>query len=244
MIEKGRVLVCDIDGTIVNIKNKDQEYKDLEPIESVVKKIRSLKSKGWRIIFSTARNMRTYNGDIDWIKETAKGLGISSCSFHVRDNLSKGQAETVYDSVKTLSEIDRDVLWIYNIDTYVKSGIRKNDMLNSDGCLHVYHSTLPNLSFVDYDASGSVSNVVEKSPISTWASVGSYGFSSVGLYKKIYEEAYFNQKAKVVYGEQYIAPMYKVMLDLGMDVAAPKLQDELVHILGTPEDLDRFKSVF
>ena len=182
--------------------------------------------------------------DIDWIKETAKGLGISSCSFHVRDNLSKGQAETVYDSVKTLSEIDRDVLWIYNIDTYVKSGIRKNDMLNSDGCLHVYHSTLPNLSFVDYDASGSVSNVVEKSPISTWASVGSYGFSSVGLYKKIYEEAYFNQKAKVVYGEQYIAPMYKVMLDLGMDVAAPKLQDELVHILGTPEDLDRFKSVF
>ena len=69
MIEKGRVLVCDIDGTIVNIKNKDQEYKDLEPIESVVKKIRSLKSKGWRIIFSTARNMRTYNGDIDCIEK-------------------------------------------------------------------------------------------------------------------------------------------------------------------------------
>ena len=68
--------------------------------------------------------------------------------------MSRGQAETVYDAVNLLKK--DDMLWVYNIDTYVESGIKKTDIGNASGCLHVSYSTEPNMSFVDYDANGKV----------------------------------------------------------------------------------------
>ena len=69
MTENRKVLVCDVDGTIVKIKNKDQDYSELKPIQSMVDKLIKLKKDGWSIVFNTARNMRTYDGNIEAIKE-------------------------------------------------------------------------------------------------------------------------------------------------------------------------------
>jgi NDP-sugar pyrophosphorylase family protein len=178
------------------------------------------------------------DADIEWIRKAAKDLGILSCSFHIRESVSRGQAETVYDAVSLLRS--NDVLWVYNIDTYVENGMEKTDIENAEGCLHVSYSKEPNMSFVDYDINDNVSKVVEKEQISTWASVGSYGFSSVELFEKIYEKSYLSKMTEEVGGERYIAPMYSVMLSLGMRVVAPKLDQNLVHVLGTPEDLLKF----
>ena len=70
MVRKGKVLVCDVDGTIAHSKrDSQQDYSELKPIQKVLDKLMILKSEGWHIIISTARNMRTYDGDIDAISE-------------------------------------------------------------------------------------------------------------------------------------------------------------------------------
>ena len=65
--------IFDIDGTICPIKKKNEEYMDLIPYENIVKKIRSLKEDGYKIILFTSRNMNSYSGNLGLInKNTAK----------------------------------------------------------------------------------------------------------------------------------------------------------------------------
>ena len=67
-------IIFDVDGTICPIKKADEEYKDLIPNTNMVNKIRALKQEGYRIVFFTARNMRTYDGDIDKILKYTKPI--------------------------------------------------------------------------------------------------------------------------------------------------------------------------
>ncbi|MFI3163962.1 MAG: capsular biosynthesis protein [Bacillota bacterium] len=67
--------VFDIDGTICPIKKKDEDYADLVPYETVVKKIRYYSKNGARIVLFTSRNMHTHGGNLGLInKNTAKIL--------------------------------------------------------------------------------------------------------------------------------------------------------------------------
>ena len=65
-------IVFDVDGTICLIKKVNEEYKDLIPYADMVNKIRKLKEEGYKIVFFTARNMRTYNADINKILKYTK----------------------------------------------------------------------------------------------------------------------------------------------------------------------------
>ena len=67
-------IIIDIDGTICPIKKENESYKDLVPYKDMVDKIRELKSKGYRIVLYTSRNMRTYNGNIDLIHKNTKPI--------------------------------------------------------------------------------------------------------------------------------------------------------------------------
>lgn len=74
MIEKNKVIVLDIDGTICEI-NKEKDYIDLTPNWKVVNKIREYRKDGWRIVLNTSRNMNTYDGNVGLINaNTAKSL--------------------------------------------------------------------------------------------------------------------------------------------------------------------------
>jgi capsule biosynthesis phosphatase len=68
--------ICfDVDGTLCPIKDKFQEYNTLEPFPGIVDKIKELKSLGYLIVISTARNMRYYNGNVGEINhKTLPGL--------------------------------------------------------------------------------------------------------------------------------------------------------------------------
>lgn len=63
MINKGKNLVMDLDGTICT-KEEGQEYINATLHEDVVQQMRRYKEKGYYIIISTSRNMRTHNGNI------------------------------------------------------------------------------------------------------------------------------------------------------------------------------------
>ena len=73
MIHKGKCIVVDIDGTLCPMKRKDQSYDELVPNPEMVRQLESYRKMGFYIIFSTARNMRTYEGNIGLINaNTAK----------------------------------------------------------------------------------------------------------------------------------------------------------------------------
>ncbi|WP_341368638.1 hypothetical protein [Yoonia sp. BS5-3] len=63
MIETDRALVVDIDGTLCPIKQSHEDYADMVPEPLMLKKIRELQAEGWHIILSTARGMRSNDGN-------------------------------------------------------------------------------------------------------------------------------------------------------------------------------------
>jgi len=157
-----------------------------------------------------------------------------------RPKLSLGQAETAYD---VMSKIDlNEVVWIYNIDTYIESGISPSDIFGYQGCVHVFSSMDPGMSFVRFDENNRVIELAEKKVISNWATVGIYGFEDANLYKQLYEASYQDGRIQEIGGERYIAPMYQLLFNSGGAISAPKLNLSAVRILGTPDDVLAFDS--
>ena len=60
-------IVLDLDGTIT-IDDKATPYHLKVPREGILTKISYYKNLGYEIVIHTARNMNTYNGDLDLIK--------------------------------------------------------------------------------------------------------------------------------------------------------------------------------
>lgn len=176
--------------------------------------------------------------DFSWIEQKAKAMGLRQVTVMPRPTLSLGQAETAYD---VMTEVDQnDVVWIYNIDTYIRHGLGPKDIDGYQGCVHVFHSTNPSMSFVRFNDDDQVVEMAEKKVISDWASVGVYGFESSALYRQLYEESYYSKRVKEIGGERYIAPMYQLLLGAGGKVRAPKLDLAAVSILGTPQEVLEF----
>jgi len=70
-----RALVIDIDGTLCPVKSEGAQYEDLKPHFAMVERLRQWRADGYRIVLHTARNMRTYDGNLGLInKHTAPKL--------------------------------------------------------------------------------------------------------------------------------------------------------------------------
>jgi len=70
-----RALVVDIDGTLCPVKPHDSRYEDLEPHFEMIERLQQWRADGYRIVLHTARNMRTYDGNLGLInKHTAPKL--------------------------------------------------------------------------------------------------------------------------------------------------------------------------
>lgn len=177
--------------------------------------------------------------DEAWLTDAARQLGFRDVRIHGRSGLSRGQAETAYDALWLADA--QSALWVYNIDTHVAKGMQPTDLGAAAGCIHVFPSDNPGMSFVSYGVDDHhVERVVEKQVISRWATVGMYGFSSAELFAHYYREAYEAGRAPLVRGERYIAPIFQVMLDEQLPLVAPRLDAADVKILGTPAELLAF----
>ncbi len=67
MIRAENVIVLDLDGTLCEIKPPGKSYADVEPRREMLEKLREYRERGWYIIICTARNMRTYDGNVGLI---------------------------------------------------------------------------------------------------------------------------------------------------------------------------------
>ncbi|MBF0408327.1 MAG: capsular biosynthesis protein [Candidatus Riflebacteria bacterium] len=73
MIQKEKCIVMDIDGTLCPIKKENEKYEDLKCYPEVLAKLREYRNAGFYIILYSARNMRTYDGNVGRINaNTAK----------------------------------------------------------------------------------------------------------------------------------------------------------------------------
>jgi dTDP-glucose pyrophosphorylase len=177
--------------------------------------------------------------EAEWIRSTAAASGITDVVIAKRPSVSRGQAETAFDAL-THAEA-RQPLWIYNIDTCVSPNLmRPQDLGTAAGCIPVFDCSQPNMSFVRYGSGDEVVEVAEKQPISSWATVGLYGFRSAARFAELYQEAYERGRIPMTQGERYVAPLYELMLLAGERVVAPRLATKDVHILGTPAEVLAF----
>jgi hypothetical protein len=172
----------------------------------------------------------------DWIRSTAAALGIAQVDVAKRSSVSRGQAETAFDA---LAHVDlSQPLWIYNIDTFVTPyAMRPQDLGAAAGCVPAFHCIEPNMSFVRYGAGNDVIEIAEKRLISSWATVGLYGFRSAACFGEYYQEAYGRGRLRITYGERYVAPIYEILIASGERVVAPRLETTDVNILGTPAQI-------
>ncbi len=176
--------------------------------------------------------------DAPWLLHEARQIGMADVRVLSRAAPSRGQAETAIDA---LADVDPgEPLWIYNIDTHVARGMAPEHLAGAQGCLHVFPSESPGMSFVRYGSDGCVAEVAEKKVISAWASVGMYGFATAGLFAELYRQGYEEGSITSVGGERYIAPLYQLLLDRGQAVVAPRLELADIDVLGTPAEVQRF----
>lgn len=57
--------ICiDLDGVVCQLKRPGESYADLKPVPGAAEKLRALRKAGHVIILSTARHMKTTNGNV------------------------------------------------------------------------------------------------------------------------------------------------------------------------------------
>lgn len=118
----------DLDNTITKTENGD--YRNAQPINSVLEKLREYKAQGFEIIICSSRNMRTYEGNvgkiniytlpliIDWLNRHNVPydeiyVGKPWCGhhgFYVDDRAVRPDefSSLTYDEIRKLTKIDEE----------------------------------------------------------------------------------------------------------------------------------------
>ena len=172
-----------------------------------------------------------------FIKEKCQELGIANYHLILLDYLTDGQATTATLAEKYWNK--EHALLIYNIDTYVEPGQMNSEELKGDGFIPCFKAEGNHWSFVRLDEQERVAEIKEKQRISDHCTLGAYYFKTCGLYKKLYDE-YYSEEKNLVKGEKYVAPLYDYLLSKGGEIYISDIAPERVHVLGTPEELQYF----
>jgi len=173
---------------------------------------------------------------------TMLNLIVPGCHVFLIDGLTQGAACT---TLIPHEYIDHDIpLIIANSDQYVEWD--SSDFMytmqerNCDGGILTFQSTHPKWSFAKHDENNIVSEVAEKNPISTSATVGIYYWKKGEDYVK-----YANQmidKNIRVNNEFYVCPVFNEAIQDGKVIRTYEI--EKMWGLGTPEDLEEFMRNF
>lgn len=179
------------------------------------------------------------NKSSGFVLHQTKALGLADVHIIELKGLTDGQATSAYLS-RELWNPEWPLL-IYNIDTYVKpQALMPADIRpGSDGWVPCFQVPGEHWSFVRLGCDGWAVDLAEKQRISDYASIGLYWFSRAGRYVELYDR-FFSDPKNLVRGEKYIAPLYRQLLAEGGKVSLSDLPLSNVHVLGTPNELDRF----
>ena len=158
------------------------------------------------------------------------------CEIVQIEGLTEGAACTV---LKSRDLIDNDTpLIISNSDQFIKwnSFETVSSFNNADGGMLTFKSVHPKHSFAKVDGDGFVTEVAEKNPISSDATVGIYHWKKGSDFVKYADQMI--EKNIRTNNEFYVCPVYNEAFKDGLKVKA-SLVDEMWG-MGTPEELHNF----
>ena len=158
------------------------------------------------------------------------------CKIGQIDGVTEGAACTV---LKAKEFIDNDEqLIIANSDQWIKwnSFETISSFNDADGGILTFKSVHPKHSFAKVDGYGFVTEVAEKNPISSDATVGIYHWKRGSDWVK-YAEQMIEKNIRTNI-EFYVCPVYNEAIQAGLKIKAG-LVDEMWG-MGTPEELNNF----
>lgn len=189
-----------------------------------------------RYIFIAMKD-KEYDAE-QFIHEHCSKFGIVNYKVIMLDYLTDGQATTAMLAQRYWEE--KHGLLIYNIDTYVEAGAMNAGQLKGDGFIPCFHAKGEHWSFVRLDDDGKVVEIKEKVRISDNCTLGAYYFKTCQLYRTLYEEFYQQNRCGEC-KEKYVAPLYQYLLEKGGEIFICNVDEQKVHVLGTPEELEELK---
>ncbi len=178
--------------------------------------------------------VRREDNAVNFINNICAKIGICGKIIEL-EKLTKGQAETAMLASKLWN--DDDSILIYNIDTYVEPEQLRPEKISGDGFIPCFFAEGTHWSFVKLDENECAIEVREKNRISDNCSIGAYYFKSARLFAELYEEFYSKNQSAI---EQYIAPMYNLLIKNGGEVRIQNIDSKFVHVLGTPAEVEIF----
>lgn len=177
--------------------------------------------------------VRRADNATDFIKNSCAKLGIDAKIIEL-DNLTRGQAETAMKAAQMWRAAEP--ILIYNIDTYVEPGQLRAELIHGAGFIPCFTAAGTHWSFVKLGNDDKAVEVREKERISNHCSIGAYYFESARLYAELYKNFYGGESNS----EQYIAPIYNLLIKRGGEVYIQDIPAEFVHVLGTPAEVEIF----
>lgn len=175
-----------------------------------------------------------------FIQQQATALAISTPHILELSQITDGQATSALLAGELITDRTRPVL-IYNVDTYVESRCLPGSAVRGDGWIPCFPGSGSAWSFAKADPDGRVREVREKQRISPHATIGLYWFSSFSLYSQAYDR-YYAAGDTLERGERYIAPLYNQLIRDGRTVYLHEIPLSCVHPLGTPTEVEAFRS--
>ncbi len=177
------------------------------------------------------------------VDELLKNL-CPTCEIVSIDGITEGAACSALEAIKHIN--NQQPLMIANSDQWINISI--DDYLEAwnidklEGFIMTMHSSDPKWSYIKFDQSGIIIDVVEKIVVSNHATVGIYNFSRGNIFCQ-YATQMIKEK-NMSQGEYYVAPVYKYMLNNNANIGLFNIDRATRNMfgLGTPEDLEYFLS--
>ena len=174
--------------------------------------------------------------------ETVLNMVAPGCTIVQTEGITEGAACTTLLAKEYIN--NEEPLIIANSDQFVEWN--SNEVLYAfttegvDGGILCFNSTHPKWSYAKLDENGFVSEVAEKQPISTNATVGIYYWSRGSLYVNSAERMI--ERNIRTNNEFYVCPAYNELVEDGGKIRVKTIADNGMWGLGTPEDLKHFLS--
>lgn len=179
-------------------------------------------------------------GVSEFLNDRLAALGIRHTRLVPLAKTTRGQSETVFKALESVSDDDGHGMTIFNIDT-IRLGYR-HPAEAGDGWLECFKALGDHWSFVK-PAEGSrdrAAQVTEKVRISDYCSTGVYIFRNRDLFLKAYENELTNGR----YAELYVAPLYQYLIETGLDIRYSLIRPGDVQFCGTPKEYELLKKIW
>ena len=172
--------------------------------------------------------------------ETVLNMVAPGCTIVQTEGITEGAACTTLLAKEYIN--NEEPLIIANSDQFIEWN--SNEVLYAfttegvDGGILCFNSTHPKWSYAKLDENGFVSEVAEKQPISTNATVGIYYWSRGSLYVNSAERMI--ERNIRTNNEFYVCPAFNELIEDGGKVRVKNIAEDGMWGIGTPEDLKHF----